>query len=345
MKIAILSRWNTACGVSLHAELIGREFIKMGHELVVFAPNNIRPVAEDEDYVIRCYSDEGDHTETFFDERPFLENDYEIFLAERIEWTPIKHLRRIFSEIRKKAKTIYVIHERKPPSSPLFYEFEWDAVICFDERYRRQWSKIFRDKIHIIPYPVPEVRRGDKREARKTLNLPLDERIVFSYGWAPELHVLPILPYLKDVSRIEPFTYLLLVDPNSGTRIPEYDFISLRIERPPLERIYTYLHAADLCLMHKQWDEVREGEVAISSSVLMCLGSLTPIITSDTGFVEFLEDEVLKYRSFMEFKQLLIKTLRGEVGLKKVIRAAERYARRNSPRRIASKFIKLFNEI
>ena len=77
----------------------------------------------------------------------------------------------------------------------------------------------------------------------------------------------------------------------------------------------------------------------------MCLGSLTPIITSDTGFVEFLEDEVLKYRSFMEFKRLLIKALRGEIELEKVIRAAERYARRNSPRRIASKFIKLFNEI
>jgi len=90
---------------------------------------------------------------------------------------------------------------------------------------------------------------------------------------------------------------------------------------------------------------VREGEVAISSSVLMCLGSLTPIITSDTGFVEFLEDEVLKYRSFNEFKQLLIKALRGEIELKKIIRAAERYAKKNSPRRIASKFIELFNEV
>ena len=66
MKIGMLSRWNTACGVSLHAELIGREWIKMGHSLTVFAPNNIRPVKEDEEYVIRCYSDEGDHKKTFF---------------------------------------------------------------------------------------------------------------------------------------------------------------------------------------------------------------------------------------------------------------------------------------
>ncbi|MFQ6125546.1 MAG: hypothetical protein ACE5R6_13235 [Candidatus Heimdallarchaeota archaeon] len=77
MKIAILSRWNTACGVSLHAELIGREFVKNGHSLAVFAPNNIRPVGKDEDYINRCFSDEGDHTETFFHLEPFLDTDYE----------------------------------------------------------------------------------------------------------------------------------------------------------------------------------------------------------------------------------------------------------------------------
>ena len=49
MKIAILSRWNTACGVSLHVELIGREWAKNGHSLTFFAPNNIRSVGEEED--------------------------------------------------------------------------------------------------------------------------------------------------------------------------------------------------------------------------------------------------------------------------------------------------------
>jgi hypothetical protein len=34
MEIAILSRWNTACGVLLHAELIGREFMRMFEQLL-----------------------------------------------------------------------------------------------------------------------------------------------------------------------------------------------------------------------------------------------------------------------------------------------------------------------
>ena len=46
--------------MSLHAELIGKEWVKNGHSLPVSAPNNIRPVGEDEGHVIRCFSDECD---------------------------------------------------------------------------------------------------------------------------------------------------------------------------------------------------------------------------------------------------------------------------------------------
>lgn len=38
MKIVMMTRWNIPCGVSLHAELIGREWVKMGHDLRVLAP-------------------------------------------------------------------------------------------------------------------------------------------------------------------------------------------------------------------------------------------------------------------------------------------------------------------
>jgi len=151
MKIAILSRWNTACGVSLHAELIGREWVKNGHNLTVFAPNNIRPIGEDEGYVVRCFSDEGDHTETFFNPEPFLDTDYEILVVERVEWVPLEPLKRIFSEMKKKARIVYVVHERRCPTNPLFYEFNWDNVVCFDQRYREEWVKRFdEDKIGSI---------------------------------------------------------------------------------------------------------------------------------------------------------------------------------------------------
>ena len=38
MKIKMMSRWNTSCGVSTHAELVGRAWVEMGHKLKVLAP-------------------------------------------------------------------------------------------------------------------------------------------------------------------------------------------------------------------------------------------------------------------------------------------------------------------
>jgi len=290
----MLSRWNSACGVSLHAELVGREWIKDGHNLKIFAPQNIRPVKKDEDWVIRCFNDEDDHTRTFFRPEPILTTDYEILIVQRIEWAPLKPLKEIFPRIKEKAKTVYVVHERTPPPNPLFYDFDWDAIVCFDDRYKRQWLKRFDEKkIHIIPYPTGDLIKGNKQKARKELNLPSDKRIIFSYGWAPELHIFPILPALEKLNNQLPFIYLVLAEPKyisaNIQRLKECKFINLRYELSSMERIYIYLHASDAYLIHKQKNEIRKGEAVVPSAILMCLGALTPTVTSGTEFVWFLD--------------------------------------------------------
>ena len=177
-----------------------------GHDLTVFAPNNIRPVGKDEEYVIRCFSDEGDHTETFFHPEPFLDTDYEVLVVERVQWVPLEPLKKIFRNIRKKAKIVYVVYERTLPTNPLFYEFDWDAIVCFDQRYKEQWMKRYdADKIHMISYPTGPLRKGDRQRARKELDLPLDKKIVFSFGWAPQLHIFPVLPALERLNENCPF--------------------------------------------------------------------------------------------------------------------------------------------
>ena len=90
---------------------------------------------------------------------------------------------------------------------------------------------------------------------------------------------------------------------------------------------------------------VREGEIVVSSSVLMCLGALTPILTSDTEFVSTLDRKVIKYRNLEELKVTLLKILKEEYDLKETIKAAEKYAIENSQKRIAERFIRLFEEL
>ncbi|HID66357.1 MAG TPA: glycosyltransferase family 1 protein, partial [Aquificaceae bacterium] len=61
MNIGILSRWNATCGVSLHAEMIGRELLRRGHNITVFAPYlesanrwwHHKLIRQDEDFVVR----------------------------------------------------------------------------------------------------------------------------------------------------------------------------------------------------------------------------------------------------------------------------------------------------
>ncbi len=350
MKLAMLSRWNTACGVSLHAELVGREWVREGHDLKVFAPQNVRPTKKDENYVIRCFSDEGGHAKTFFHPEPILTTDYEILILQRIEWIPLKPLKEIFPQIKEKAKTVYVVHERKPPSNPLFYDFDWDAVVCFDDRYKRQWLKRFDEKkIHIIPYPTGDLIRGDKQKAREELNLPPDKRIIFSYGWAPELHIFPILTALQKLNKRLPFIYLVLAEPKyisaNIQRLKECEFINLRYELTSMERIYTYLHASDVYLIHKQKDETRRGEAVVPSAILMCLGALTPTVTSDTEFAWFLDKEVMKYSNEDELLNLLSSAFEGNEIVKQTLKSAEEYTIKHSPPKIAEEFTKLFNQL
>lgn len=350
MKLAILSRWNTACGVSLHAELIGREWVRNGHNLTVFAPDNIRPIGKDEEYVIRCFSDEGDHTETFFHPEPFLDTYYEILVVERVEWVPLEPLKKIFSQIKKKAKIVYVVHERKLPTNPLFYEFDWDALVCFDQRYKNQWTKKFdENKIHIIPYPTGNFSKGDKQKARSELNLPLDKKIVFSYGWAPELHIFPILPPLQKLNEKFPFLYLVLANPqyiaSDIQPLKEHKFIELRYELATNDRIYKYLHASDVYLIHKQQEEIRKGEAVVPSAILMCMGALTPIVTSDTDFVWFLNKEVMKYSSNDELCRALINIFKGNIMVSKILEATKGYVINHSPKKMAGEFIRLFDKL
>ena len=121
MKLAMLSRWNSACGVSLLAELVGREWTKGGHRLTVFAPKQIRPVKDDEEYVIRCCSDEGDHEETLFHAEPLLHTDYDILVVQRVEWVPLEPLKEIFSEIeRLKSYDFIELRQELAPMDGIF---------------------------------------------------------------------------------------------------------------------------------------------------------------------------------------------------------------------------------
>ncbi len=354
MKIGIMTRWNVPSGQSAHAEAVGRAWLATGHELKVFAAKGIDihiQWREDEPFVHRCFvQDIGGHMETsyyFFDPKAFLEEDYEIFVMEMANFMPMTEMLEIFPQIRKKAKTVLVVHETGLPSDPNWYKFEWDAIVCFDERYKKFMSKAFpEEKIAIIPYPCYPSLHGDKREARLNLGLPLDKKIAFAYGFNIIDNYSELFPVIGKLSKDYPVQLLLLTHHDMGKVKHKPDFLLLRDKMPPVDRLYTYLHACDAYINYVRGNEFKIQGVGVSSSVCMCLGAGCPVLVpSYCNFFDLSGKEVIKYDNLQQLGQRLRDVFEGAEYVKESLAVAEEYSTRNSGTEIAKQFIELFNKI
>ena len=349
MKIAMMTPWNVACGVSIHAELIGREWVKAGHELKVFAPQEEGklPTARDEPFVSRCYSRgkdfHGGLERLWLDSEPLLKSDYEFFVAQNLELLPVRELAEIFPQITGKAKTTLVIHEgdKSCLASSEYQAFNWDTVICFDERYRTEFSKLFStESIRVIPYPAHPKLLGDKEESRKKLGLPLDGRIILTYGISMQQH-LPVFFAIKQLNKAFPLKYLLLAHETPAEILNEvkakYDFVEVREGAHSIEELYSYLHASDVLLLHKQ-----SAGLVVSSSVYLCLGSGCPIVIFEGRYTEDLGEEVFKYKNLGELQRLLARMFEGESSRQEAI---DKFLTEREASKVASSFIELFSSI
>jgi len=350
----MMTRWNVPSGQSSHAEPIGRAWLKIGHKLKVFAPAGMDLsliYQKDEPFVRRCYMQdiwgERDRSDYFFDPRPFLKEDYEIFLVEMASIMPMPELLEIFPKVKKKAKTVFVVHETGLPQDPNWYKFDWDAIVCFDERYKEFLGKAFPgEKIVIIPFPCHHPARGDKRAARKLLGLPLDKKIVFAYGADSVYFHVELLPVMEKLSQDYPVLFVLLTH-HTQTVVPELKskpkYFMVRDEMPTDDRLYTYLHASDAYIYYGR---VSIDGVGVSSCATTCLGAGRPVLVP--GYCNFFDlsgKEVIKFGDFDDLGQKLRAIFDGTESIRESLAAAERYTIRNSSSRIAAQFIELFEKM
>jgi len=249
----------------------------------------------------------------------------------------------IYHAIKDKAKTVFVVHEGTPPKDPVFYKFDWDAIVCFDERYRNFLEKIYgKGKIRIIPYPCHPVVQGDKFEARRKLDLPEQKKIIFNYGIGIHRHI-HLLPTLERFSREYPLMLLTITHIQDWYDLfdalrERYPFIELRKGDIPIRELYTYLHASDALLVHKNSAEA----IVVPSTVHLCLGSGCPILAYDTNFFETLNDEVIKY---LKLEDVLPEIFSSGKRVQRTLQRALQYASINSAHKIATSFIQLFESL
>jgi hypothetical protein len=348
MKIGMMCLWNAANGPSIHAELIGRAWLKLGHQLRIFSAKkhpDARPTLQsDEDFVIRHFGVDVVNPATraaWFDPSPLLDEEYEVFIAQNLERLPAERLLEVFPKIRERAVTVQVVHEGKAPEDPLYYKFDWDSIVCFDQRYKNYLAKYFPpEKIHMIPYPYYPLELGDKENARRKLGLPLDKKIVFSFGFRPK-DIVSVLPALKDVAKEYPLKYVIIANPESdigdlGEAKKKHAFIDLQVRPLPQDELYSYLHASDVLLIHRESSQ--KYKAVVSSSVCQALGSGCPILFHQSNYIELHGDEIVKYGDFEDMRAKLIGLFHGIFNLNRI----EAFLEDHSAEKISERFLQLF---
>ena len=356
MRIALMSSWNDCCGVAMHAWLVGSAWLRMGHELVVFASVDERPKGRipldrpDEAFVRRCWEmyRYGDRIEDdgplglFFDPEPFLKEEFDALFVEKPCSTPLSALSKIFDSLKEKGPIVAVMHEGAPLKNKRFYELKWDAASLFDERYVALYGHSIRArKVEIIPYPFHPVKEGEKTRARASLGLPDDKAIVLTFGMRAG-HLWPIMPVLSRIAEKIDFVLLILAKHEEALRVSEalrarYGFVEIRREAPPPERLYTYLHASDAVLLHRR----PAPYVPVSSTVHLCLGAMRPIVCSDNNFFTPYDGFVIKYGGPEELEEKLLAVLNGEDIVREALEKARDVIRRFSADKIAARLLKL----
>ena len=347
-----MSGWNTDSGPSLHAESIGRKFVELGHDLKVFsfydyAFHGTQITGKDEDYVTQCFT-HFQYNPLKLNAAPFLTNDYELFIAEDVGMFPKDLLAKIFdSHIKKKAKTISIFHDNSLSEDPSYHQFEWDAIVCFDERYRDVLIKAYpKDMVHIIPYPCHPWNPGNKNKAREILNLPLDKKIIFTFG----SNTNRVFNFIKELDSVcKDYPVIILALTKDRITIEAYKKlkekmkceIMIREETPSINRLYKYLYAVDLLLYYRK----PVSNIVVASSILQCLGAGCPIIGNHSRYTEMFNNEIFEYKNSQELVSCIREVFEQRKQYKLVMENMKKYVIKNSSEKIAKKIIDLYKKI
>jgi len=338
----MMSAWNTDSGVAIHAEAVGKAWRKMGHELTVFTFmkedfHGEGFTGDDEDYVIRCI---GTRKTNYLDPRPILAADFDIFVVQDLNMLPVESLAKIFPLIRKKAKTVHIVHENALPEEAWFYQFDWDGVVYFCHRQNSLGSVYPEAKR--IHFPCFSLRKKDKMEARKKLGLPLDKKIIYEFcqrGYKPFLRNLP--------EELKKKAVLLVVIPLSCEFLEEDSppswMIIHREEALSHEKFDDYLFASDAVIFHKFQSRYH---AVVSSTTFQALGTGCPILVpGQSDFFFPFKNEVVRYADIEDLRKTLVELMENGERYKALREKAEQFVKKNSAGRIAEEHIKLFNSL
>ncbi len=354
-----MGRWNATCGVSLHAEILGRELVKLGHKIILFSPTltsankdwHHRHVdIDDEAWVHRVYEETDEYTYPFggvVDTEAILNEDYDIFVVEAYNRFPINEFRKISAEVRKKAPIVMVLHLGFIRDFEPLADLRWDAITVFDERFINEVLKPFGEavvsKATIIPYPYAVI------EGVIAERPPFAEgKLLFiTYGRQPPEEYIDYVRALRKLQSKYDIVYWII---RSDGELPFKDeWIHQSLMRPDIMHLHKYVKGADIHLLPKG----ETGGVVVSSTLNQILYAGIPTVVPDTRYFEYIPvnelgfGAVVKYRQgdTIDLNKKLIALIERKELRDEVSREARALALKNSDEIIAKKYLELFTKL
>lgn len=342
MRIALFTRWNATCGVSMHAEMMVDEFFKKGNDVIVFAPYiesadkwwHHRIVREDEDFVVRCYRELSPDTMAGggIDFDKIMKEDFDFLLVESYNSIPYQDVEIMVRELRGKNIPVgLVVHEGAKEDMRYSSLDIFDFVAVFDGRYKDMLNG-YGGNIEIVPYPCYPAREGNRKFGE-------DKIIFFSFGRQPEREYNDFIEALKFIEGKYDFVYRIVR--SDGLLNVNEKWIEQKQERiVDTFHVYEYLHSSDIHLLPKGHTE----KVVVSSTLCQCLGSLVPTVAPNTRHFEMLPEDkpVVLYNDVEDLKGKLIEIIESEDLRDKLKENAKRYVEMFSKGKIADRFLNLF---
>ena len=353
-----MSRWNATCGVSLHAEIIGRKFKELGHDVIVYAPTlesaNVnwhhRHIdVVDEPWVRRVFEETDEYLYPAggsIRSEEILEDDYDVFIVESVNRFPVNEFKKIASKIREKAPLILVMHLGYIRDTDPLMEIDWDKIVVFDSRYIKEIFSVYgrgvEERIVEIPYPCPIIDAEPIRP--KSLE---GEFIFFTFGRQPLIEYLDYVRALRRLSERYDFKYLII---RSDHELPFRDeWIVQECGRPEIEMVHRYLRGSDIHLLPKG----HTRGVVVSSTLAQTIYSGTPTVVPDTRHFELIPvDEdgfgpVVKYRigDTRDLERKLMTLIEDDDLRKRISEDAREYAKKYSDDFVAGEFLKLIRSL
>ena len=362
--IAIMGSWNTDGGVSRHTTPIVEYLRSQGYKVRVFthykeSPHGMPLDVKDEDFVTRCYTSRGEQILGLksFDPLPLLDaieqEGYNIFMAEDLGMLPTKELLEILPRIRRKAKMVLLNHDNKPrPDDSLFWKFNWDAVINFLPQQNEFMLKHYPpEKIYLTDFPCYPVLDVDRDKACKTLDLPMDKKIILTFG---EYDFVAPFKALYELRNEDPSIYLIALvytkdmknslQKNLKERGFDKGYDEIRVERSSWQRRAEYMSAAQLLVLDKG-EGVRGNGAVLSSTAFQAIGWGAPIIARDNFFFKPFDDAVVRYSDNEELYRRAKQLLSGFQIRKNVLDRARAFAYAHSPERVSTQILHVFKRL